>query len=592
MSEQHEAAKINISNSATVEQYKLLMQHLPQVIGASFITYCIMVYYLFSKTGSTSLIVLLGLAFVLSAFRASSYLKHRQSPVNVGNLAKRQKLMAIYALGSGALWGYLSLTGISDDDPETSLFVIMVLTGLVASATASLSHVPRLFACFVLPTMLPAAIKYSTLESHSSVWVSALIIIYLIVSYRFSKEIMNSALQGITLKLENSDLVENLTNEKLRAESALKQAEQSNFAKSKFLAAASHDLRQPLHALRLFTTTLESKNKDNSNSELANNIGKSVTALEGLFEALLDISKLDAGIVEHIEQDFELQAMLDRVSVGYRELASKKGISFNAEYNSHFVHTDPILLERVIDNLVLNSIRYTDEGTVSIVTGTSDESVLIGISDTGCGIPRDKQTEVFEEFVQLTNPERDRSKGLGLGLSIVKRITNLLDIPLTLTSSPGTGTTVELTIPIGKAVYPVFPGDKLAPVEHQLEALFIVVIDDEEQARLAMTLLLEQWGCAVLAAANVEDTLIALEEYEYEPDAIIADYRLRENQTGIQAIEKIRLQLDSIIEAIVITGEVDLTKLLEINERGYATLSKPCDPVQLRTFLAQCTSRP
>ena len=591
MTGQHGTSKIGISKSAAVEQYKLLMQHLPRIIGASTATYCIVVYYLSTKTKSESIFLLLGLFLILSTFRTLSYLKHRRIPVNVENLKSRQNLMAFYSLASGSLWGYLSLLGISADDPATGLFIIMVLTGMVASATASLSHVPKLFALFVLPTMLPAAIKYSMLETNPSIWVSILIVLYLLVSYRFSKDIMKSALQGITLKFENSDLVENLTSEKLRAESALKQAEQSNFAKSKFLAAASHDLRQPLHALRLFTATLESQNKDNENSSLANNIGKSVTALEGLFEALLDISKLDAGIVKQKEQDFDLQTMLDRLSIGYGERASEKGIVFNAEYNQNFVHTDPILLERVIDNLVLNAIRYTDTGTVSLGTRASDAAVTISIIDTGRGIPTDKQTEVFEEFVQLTNPERDRSKGLGLGLSIVKRITELLNITFTLTSNPDTGTTVELTIPSGNAVYPSLPDDELSPIDQHLGALFVVVIDDEEQARLAMTLLLEQWGCTVLSAADVEDALIALEEYEYEPDAIIADYRLRENQTGIQAIEAIRSHLGVNIDAIIVTGDVERTKLIDINEHGFTSLNKPCDPVQLRTFLAQCTNQ-
>ena len=591
MTGQHGTSKIGISKSAAVEQYKLLMQHLPRIIGASTATYCIVVYYLSTKTKSESIFLLLGLFLILSTFRTLSYLKHRRIPVNVENLKSRQNLMALYSLASGSLWGCLSLLGISADDPATGLFIIMVLTGMVASATASLSHVPKLFALFVLPTMLPAAIKYSMLETNPSIWVSILIVLYLLVSYRFSKDIMKSALQGITLKFENSDLVENLTSEKLRAESALKQAEQSNFAKSKFLAAASHDLRQPLHALRLFTATLESQNKDNENSSLANNIGKSVTALEGLFEALLDISKLDAGIVKQKEQDFDLQTMLDRLSIGYGERASEKGIVFNAEYNQNFVHTDPILLERVIDNLVLNAIRYTDTGTVSLGTRASDAAVTISIIDTGRGIPTDKQTEVFEEFVQLTNPERDRSKGLGLGLSIVKRITELLNITFTLTSNPDTGTTVELTIPSGNAVYPSLPDDELSPIDQHLGALFVVVIDDEEQARLAMTLLLEQWGCTVLSAADVEDALIALEEFEYEPDAIIADYRLRENQTGIQAIEAIRSHLGVNIDAIIVTGDVERTKLIDINEHGFTSLNKPCDPVQLRTFLAQCTNQ-
>ena len=591
MTGQHGTSKIGISKSAAVEQYKLLMQHLPRIIGASTATYCIVVYYLSTKTKSESIFLLLGLFLILSTFRTLSYLKHRRIPVNVENLKSRQNLMAFYSLASGSLWGYLSLLGISADDPATGLFIIMVLTGMVASATASLSHVPKLFALFVLPTMLPAAIKYSMLETNPSIWVSILIVLYLLVSYRFSKDIMKSALQGITLKFENSDLVENLTSEKLRAESALKQAEQSNFAKSKFLAAASHDLRQPLHALRLFTATLESQNKDNENSSLANNIGKSVTALEGLFEALLDISKLDAGIVKQKEQDFDLQTMLDRLSIGYGERASEKGIVFNAEYNQNFVHTDPILLERVIDNLVLNAIRYTDTGTVSLGTRASDAAVTISIIDTGRGIPTDKQTEVFEEFVQLTNPERDRSKGLGLGLSIVKRITELLNITFTLTSNPDTGTTVELTIPSGNAVYPSLPNDGLSPINQHLGALFVVVIDDEEQARLAMTLLLEQWGCTVLSAADVGDALNSLEEYEYEPDAIIADYRLRENQTGIQAIEAIRSRLGVNIDAIIVTGDVERAKLIDINEHGFTSLNKPCDPVQLRTFLAQCTNQ-
>ena len=590
MLDQQGTSAIGIYKSAAVEQYNLLMQHLPRIIGASTITYCILVYYLSTKTESTLVFLLLGLFFILSTFRTLSYLNHRRVPLNVENLKTRQNLMAFYSLASGSMWGALSLLGISPDDPVTGLFTIMVLTGMVASATASLSHVPKLFALFVLPTMLPAAIKYSTLETNPSIWVSILIVLYLLVSYRFSKDIMKSTLQGITLKFENSDLVENLTSEKLRAESALKQAEQSNLAKSKFLAAASHDLRQPLHALRLFTATLESQNKDNENSSLASNIGKSVTALEGLFEALLDISKLDAGIVKQKEQDFNLQAMLDRLSTGYREQASEKGIVFSAEYSQHFVYTDPILLERVIDNLVINAIRYTDSGTVSVADRASEASVIISIIDTGRGIPEDKQTEVFEEFVQLTNPERDRSKGLGLGLSIVKRITELLNINFTLTSNPGTGTTVELAIPLGNAVYPHSSDDELSPSEQHLGALFVVVIDDEEQARLAMTLLLEQWGCTVLSTADVQEALIALEEYEYEPDAIITDYRLRENQTGIEAIEAIRSHLDMNIDAIIVTGDVERTKLIDINEHGFTSFNKPCDPVQLRTFLAQCTN--
>ena len=578
-----------MSRSVAVEQYQLLMRHLPMVIGGSFITYGIVVYWLYERTGNNQLLILLAIVMVLTSFRLRSFLKHRKVATSEENVDHRKQLMAFYAFSSGSLWGCLSLISISLDDPTTRLVVIMVLTGMVASATASLSHIQWLFGLFVVPAMMPAAIKFLAFGDQTYFGISVLMILYLAVSYRFSSGIRDSVLQGISLKFENRDLVDKLTAEKNRAEAARQTAEQSNLAKSKFLAAASHDLRQPLNSLRLFATTLKSRVVENEHRELVSNIDRSVTALQGLFDALLDISRLDSGTMQVAKNNIDLQAMLNQVCNSFRVQANHKGIRLELECTRLFAHSDPVLLERVLNNIISNAIRSTQSGSVTVVAKEAGGSVSLEVRDTGCGIPADKHELVFGEFVQLENPERDRTKGLGLGLSIVRRVTNLLEIPLELQSDPSWGTALKLTLqpgePVALSVEPLS-----SQADTRLDSLFVCFIDDEEEARLAMKLLLESWGCIVLVASSADECEHLLNEYEYDPDVIIADYRLRDRQTGAQAIERISGQIEHAIPAMIITGDVEPDRLRQISDAGWPVMHKPADPVRLHGFLQRVRS--
>ena len=580
------------SHSVAVEQYLLLMRHLPMVIGASFITYCIVVYWLYQRTGNTELLVLLTFTFVLTLFRLSSYLRHRKHPATKENVVYRKRLMAFYAFASGSLWGYLSLITITKDDTATSLIVIMVLTGLVASATASLSHIPWLFGLFVVPTMMPAAIKYLTFDDQSYVWVCVMMTVYLIVSYRFSSGIRDSALRGINLRFENIDLVEELTVEKNRAEAALREAEQSNLAKSRFLAAASHDLRQPLNSLRLFATTLKSSVVEKQHQELARNIDRSVTALQGLFDALLDISRLDSETMSVARRSFNLQSLLSQVCSGFRVQARHKHIDLTLSCPDVCVYTDPVLLENVLNNIISNAIRYTSVGTVTVsVQLVGTEKVSVEVRDSGCGIPLEKQDLVFNEFVQLDNPERDRAKGLGLGLSIVRRVTDLLEIPMQLQSDPAWGSSVSFLLERGVEANPQQSSRSSDGGGIRLDSLFVCFIDDEEDARLAMKLLLESWGCVVLVASSADECESLLKGYEYDPDVVIADYRLRDRQTGADAIRRVHSLIGRPIPAMIITGDVEPERLTEISAAGWPVMHKPADTGRLRTFLESCQSQ-
>lgn len=326
-----------------------------------------------------------------------------------------------------------------------------------------------------------------------------------------------------------ADLIEQLIQERNRAEAGRVRAEQSNLAKSKFFAAASHDLRQPLLSLRLFAKTLKSKVVDNEHRELALNIQRSVQALLELSDELLDLSRLDSTTMTATLRDVNLRSVLNSLYSGFRLQADQKDIDLVLNCPELFVSTDQVLLERVLNNIISNAIHYTDAGSVTVSAELHDDTVVLQVTDTGCGIPHEMHESVFSEFVQLDNPERDRSKGHGLGLSIVRRITDLLGIDVDLDSSPGQGTTFTLTLQQSNK--------DLTPVSTEatgLEALFVCVIDPDEKNRQTMKSQLESSGCIVLVASCTSECERLLKDYEYDPDVIIEDSRLRGRKTQVR----------------------------------------------------------
>jgi signal transduction histidine kinase len=362
-----------------------------------------------------------------------------------------------------------------------------------------------------------------------------------------------------------------------RLQQALQAAEDASRAKTHFLAAASHDLRQPLHALTFLTAALDMRPLDGVSREI---VSKMVEALEDLsleFDSLLDISKLDAGVVPCTPTTFELLPFLQRIGEPFDATARALGVSFAIEGASGaFVHTDRALLERVVRNILDNAFKYTARGGVKIACEAGNGLCRVVIADSGIGIPETEQQRVFEEFYQVGNAERDRRRGMGLGLSIVKRLANLLELRLGMTSAIGHGTTFTLELPAVERPAQVQPRPLLATTT--LHDRQVLVIDDEAATRDALRGFLEGLGCRVSVAGTIEEAAaLALLE---EPDIVLADFRLGGGATGLQAVQRLR-QGRPDLPAIIVTGDTAPEQLAKLDGSGIDVLYKPVAPERL-----------
>lgn len=370
-------------------------------------------------------------------------------------------------------------------------------------------------------------------------------------------------------------------------EKAKEEAERANFAKSKFLAAASHDLRQPIQALFFFTATLASLQQPSSTAaKVVADMERSLQALRMLLDSLLDMSKLDAGLVEPQPASIPIGPLLDRLRTEFGPAAAAKRIELRVVASSAVVHSDPALLSRIVGNLVVNAIRYTNHGKILIGCRLRPGGYRLVVADSGIGIPPDRLQDIFEEFYQVANGHRERSQGLGLGLAIVRRLTKLLGHEVSVRSRLGHGSSFAIDLPRGH-------GDEAVPEAKASEEVpqpdwhrsLVLVIDDEDEVLESLRLVLETWGHDVVAARSQSEAQELLKRRRRPPDAIIADYRLREGLTGSQAIDAIRRIFAQAVPSIIITGDTAPERLREAEASGYSILHKPVRPAQLRAAL-------
>ncbi|MGZ3253451.1 MAG: CHASE2 domain-containing protein [Burkholderiaceae bacterium] len=374
---------------------------------------------------------------------------------------------------------------------------------------------------------------------------------------------------------ELNDALSQLTEQKEVAESA-------NLAKSRFLAAASHDLRQPMHTVSLLVGLLREQSRYPEVNNIVGKIQASVQAMGDMFGSLLDISKFDAGAVLPHWQEFAIDELLHRLVINYEAQANEKGLKLRVIPSRAWVKSDPALLERILGNLVSNAIRYTQRGCVLVGCRRRNSTLIVQVIDSGIGIAESQRDNIFEEFFQIANSERDRSKGLGLGLSIVKRSAALLGHNLTLHSELGKGTCFSIELPLLTAKGKYKTAAIMAPESTRLLAqAFIVVIEDGSENREAIEALLHQWGCHVVSAESSHDALNALQDHLRTPDLIITDYRLRDGLDGFMAIEEIRLWAEQKIPAIVVTGDLAADNHLS-PDNDITLLHKPVDSHQLQ----------
>ncbi len=366
------------------------------------------------------------------------------------------------------------------------------------------------------------------------------------------------------------------------------EAERANFDKSRFLAAASHDLRQPMHALGLFVGELQNKLETPEQRKIADKVEESVEAMSSLLNSLLDISKLDAGIVTPQIQAVDVEAMVKRLVQDYIPLAQRKSITLRAHCVEAAVQSDPVLLERILLNLLGNAIRYTPpNGTVLLACRRRGDHLRIEVRDNGIGIPQEEQQNVFREFVQLANNARDRSKGIGLGLAIVDRLTKLLKHPLTLRSAPNRGSTFAVTIPRVFGVAELLADFEQPPVaatatHNQMEDLQAIVVDDDTLVRSSTAGLLVSWGCNVTVAENLHEFKERSAKTRF--DLVICDFRLPDGD-GLKLADWINEHGGPQPAFILISGDTAPEVLQAVKERGLHLLHKPVRPAKLRSLI-------
>ncbi|HLO76202.1 MAG TPA: hybrid sensor histidine kinase/response regulator [Magnetospirillum sp.] len=356
-------------------------------------------------------------------------------------------------------------------------------------------------------------------------------------------------------------------------------AKQAVAAKSRFLAAASHDLRQPFQAMRFFHSVLADYATHPAAKRASDMLERALTSGEQLLNALLDISTLDAGTVQVSRRKFSLGESLDQLAAEYRPIAEAKGLCLRLHRPEVMVESDPLLVARIMRNLLANAIHYTRRGGVLLSARRRDGHMRIEVWDTGFGIPEQHLAEIFEEFHQLENPERDRTRGLGLGLAIVRRLSRLLGTNVNVHSRLGRGSVFWLTLPL--AQQPVLADTKtIGEMPMPVTTRTILVVEDDPMVLMGLQMILETWGMSVLAAEDMSQVLQRLDEGK--PDLILSDLRLRAGLTGFEVVERVRAILGKEVPAIILTGETGKSELAEGQRRNLTFLHKPiqADPLK------------
>jgi signal transduction histidine kinase len=365
------------------------------------------------------------------------------------------------------------------------------------------------------------------------------------------------------------------------------QLELANLAKSRFLAAASHDLRQPLHALNLFLDQRRGETDQFERSRLDGQIDTAVAAMNELFNALLDVSKLDTGVLAPGISEFPVDHLLKRIDTTFSATARENGLRLRVVTSTAWVRSDFILLERILLNLVSNAVRYTERGGVLVGCRHRDGRLRIDVCDSGIGIPGDQHRNIFGEFYQLGGGEKGRSGGLGLGLAIVDRLCGLLDHPIELASSVGRGARFSVYVPSAPAGTSHAPSDIALPIVDSEHGKLVMVIDDNDLVLDGTRGLLKSWGCVVVSAESEDIAMAKLADLGRRPDLIISDYRLARGKTGFELIDRLRHGCGTRIPAFLISGDTAPERLREARASGYYLLQKPVLAITLRSVVSQ-----
>lgn len=479
----------------------------------------------------------------------------------------------------GANWARFALL--------TSQYLLLTMSVIALS-----SYLP-VYLAFATPLCLLIPLPWIIYSPGASMIVTIGTLASYFVCFSFAIRISRTQAESIELRLELMASNEQLRVKTEVAEAAQREAELSNLAKTKFLAAASHDLRQPTHAIGMFIATLHSMSQ-HPNIEgaklayIADRLQTTFSGLGQLLTALLDISMLDAGVIQADIQAVTLTQKLEDMYDIFSGLAAAKNIELRIMPCSLAVEADPFLLHRILCNLVANAVRYTEHGRILVGCRRRKNGVEIQVWDTGIGISQDQIEKIFTEFFQVANVVRNREKGLGLGLSIVQRSAEILGTKIMVTSVLGKGSVFSLELPLTDTEHEV---SSSLPLSYTTISMTILVIDDDRAVLDAVQDLLSAWTHIAICAASLDEAVAAAKRTP-AIGFILTDYRLADTVTGIDAIRAVFACLGRAVPAAIITGDTDPERIREARKSGYTVLHKPLAAAQLRELLDRPTGSP
>ncbi len=497
---------------------------------------------------------------------------------------------------AGGLWGLAALVMFPASPPHQALLIVclfgVVLGGLNLTAVYRSS-----FYGFVLPAIVPLIVRVALAGDQVHLYTALVMSVVLGFILAFGHQLNDVLTQSLAMRYENFDLITHLKGQSRAAQDARAAAETANQAKSQLLAAASHDLRQPLHALGLYTAALAARAGGTEWQPLVANVQRAVATLEGQFEQLLDLSRLESGSLRPAPARVAVAPLIARVAAEFEPQARAKGIALRTVGSRLAARSDPLLLDRILRNLVANAVRYTERGGVIIGARVVDGRIAIDIVDTGLGISPPDQEHIFDEFFQVRDGRSSRGHaGMGLGLAIVRRLAQLLGHRIEVVSRPGRGSRFRIIAECAPAVrtgriMPVATANGETHPAASLSGALIAVIDDDAGALDAMTTLFATWGAITAGASDVDGLLDALGAHGRYPDLVVADLRLANGDNGIASVIVIRDELGIQIPALLVSGDTGAAAESEARAVGLALLPKPVVPAILHAVATALVAR-
>lgn len=565
------------------ERVRLLYAHAPAILLGGWIAALILAFILRGRVDGPWLALWLALATGINALRLCLVAVFRRRAAGPFNPLRWGWAFASSSGVFGVFWG-LGFYLFFKPEPLELILLTLVLAGMVAGSMASLSAFLPAYVFYVAGSVGPYIGRLLQEPDPLFDKIAGLTLLFSAVNLLYARNAQSALIAAILLRLDKEALAAELGRQVAATEAAKERAERASLEKSQLLAATSHDLRQPVHAQALYLEILRQDLAGRPEAEIVERICEAGSALTEMLDSLLEISRIEAGGMQPAPADFPLSPLLARLGREFMPQAHAQGLRFSMPPTSAWCHSDPWFVERMLRNLITNALRYTRRGGVVVGCRRRAGVWLLQVWDSGIGIPPQEQLAIFKEFLQLGNPERDRRKGLGLGLAIVERMGRLLGHEVRVASRLGRGSVFEIAVPQAAARLAA-PLSALAPAFDLPPGLCVLVLDDDPRVLDAARQMLARLGCQAWCV----DSLAAAAEIVSSADelhVLLVDYRLPGEADGVAAAQRLHALAGRAIPTAVITGDILPGRLEKARQAGFPVLHKPLDGARFRALLS------